>query len=208
MCGARAVTDEDFSKCRSVIEQVAGRLETLNGCDYVPTADSPTSECSSPDISTSAMPKVKVALVQFSNEVKVEQSLTSSASSLRDAAERMTRLNGGTSISQPLAAARDIFLSSTLPSSNGGVSPKRTVVLITDARLDVEQSNEALIHSQSLQSELATLIAFGIGRGADKLEMMRLLHGGSDVDHLADSHSMCRYLPLRTTPEALPSADR
>lgn len=131
-------------------------------------------------------------------QVNVEHGLTKSGSSFRAAAEQMTRMNGGTSIAQPLATARDLFLSSSTPSSSGGASPYRTVVLITDARLDIEQSNEAFAYSQSLQSELAQLMIFGIGRGADKMEIMRLLNGSEEPSPLS------RYLPLRTPHPAMP----
>lgn len=131
----------------------------------------------------------KIAVLQFSNDVKVEAWPTSSAQEIHDIVDKLERINGGTCIAQPMSESRKML-------SCGDPDAIRTVTLMSDARMDTIQAQDAKFEARSLQSVSAKMIALGIGRGADTSEMLHLLDASaSDTNDTA----LSRFLPLRTS---------
>jgi len=127
---------------------------------------------------------VQVGVVQFSNDVRVElapQALRADGAALRAALRTMTRLNGGTNMSNALLDVGKLFKSCLPPGA------ARTVALLTDGRVDTYQARQTRDAAARLADEQAgvRLFAFGVGRGVDKGEMLAL--AGAD-----------RYLGLMT----------
>jgi hypothetical protein len=85
------------------------------------------------------------------------------------------RMNGGTNIAAAVAKAGSLFKSCASCSS----STRRVLVLLTDGRIDSYQAREAGQMVAQLADEQANvgLWAFGVGRGVDAPELMRIIEG-------------------------------
>jgi len=149
----------------------------------------------------------KFAVIQFSNEVKVEMPLKAlSAAAFTTATKRMHRMNGGTNIALALAEARRIAkvdLANENEASSevcgGQSSVPHAVILITDGRVDAYQAREAVLRAKHFAEEFTnvTFFAFGVGRSVDRRELLRIVRttcipqaGSASPAGSSDSHSM------------------
>uniref|UniRef100_A0A383V3G9 VWFA domain-containing protein n=1 Tax=Tetradesmus obliquus TaxID=3088 RepID=A0A383V3G9_TETOB len=123
-----------------------------------------------------AVPHSKVSIVQFSNDTRVEVPLGPwQKDSFEAGIRNMVRMNGGTNIAAAVAKAGSLFKScaSCTPST------RRVLVLLTDGRIDSYQAREAGQMVGQLADEQANvgLWAFGVGRGVDVGELVRIIEG-------------------------------
>jgi hypothetical protein len=88
-------------------------------------------------------------------------------------------MNGGTNIAAAVAKAGSLFKACTSCTS----ATRRVLVLLTDGRIDSYQAREAGQMVAQLADEQAHvgLWAFGVGRGVDAAELMRIIEGPGDA---------------------------
>jgi len=139
-------------------------------------------------------PSAKVGIVQFSNDVRVElQPTCLDADGFNEHVTKMNRMNGGTNISAAIRKAGQIL---------GGTKASNqhtAIILLTDGRVDGYQATEAVDIASRLADEVpggVSLYAFGVGRGVDRGELLRIINaGGATIDE-------SRYLGLCTCDDA------
>jgi hypothetical protein len=87
------------------------------------------------------------------------------------------RINGGTNIAAAVQKAGQLLKASAAPDA------LRRLVLLTDGRIDSYQSREAAAMVSRLADEQShvELYAFGVGRGVDKGELVKIIQGALDV---------------------------
>ncbi|KAL6781397.1 hypothetical protein ACKKBG_A10990 [Auxenochlorella protothecoides x Auxenochlorella symbiontica] len=165
--GSGSVTEDDFSCMTSFVTQA---IEHLN------TQETAT----------------QVAVVQFSNDCRLELAPSPIVlDQITNVLEGMYRMNGGTNISLAVQRAGQL-LKPMAPQM------RRVLVLLTDGRIDSHQAREAHDMAQRLADEQGhvCLYAFGVGRGVDRAELLRII-SARDASS-ADS----RYLGLCTLDES------
>ncbi|PRW34079.1 glycoside hydrolase isoform A [Chlorella sorokiniana] len=136
--------------------------------------------------------RAKVAVVQFSNDCRVEQGPTDvDVESFEALMAGMHRMNGGTNIALAVQKAGQLL-------KPLGPRTQRVLVLLTDGRIDTHQSREAHDMCARLADEQAPvrLHAYGVGRGVDREELLRII-SASDAATAED-----RYLALMVLDEA------
>ncbi|KAL4858206.1 hypothetical protein ACK3TF_001693 [Chlorella vulgaris] len=151
------------------------------------------------EAASAAPPRAKVAVIQFSNDVRVEQGpVEVDVPAFEALMAGMGRMNGGTNIALAVQKAGQL-LKPLSPST------RRVLVLLTDGRIDSHQavllpaaSREARDMAARLGDEQANvrLHAYGVGRGVDKQELLRIC-AARDPDTAED-----RYLALMVLDEA------
>lgn len=138
-------------------------------------------------------------VLQFSNETRLEI-LPSPActENLIESIDSIKRMNGGTNIASPLRHVKAML-------SNGHEECDCVVAILTDGRLDSYQTNDAISQAKELGSSVASLsiYAFGVGRGAEYAELMRLILNGTKGPDTTTPLLLGRCFPLRTTNETL-----
>jgi uncharacterized protein YegL len=143
----------------------------------------------------------------FENEGAEEEEST-----IFTAVESMFRMNGGTNIAAAIQKAGQLFKnlatsynsqdaeSSTKGTPRSAREVKKVIALLTDGRIDSFQAHEAKEITSRLVDEQGNvaLHAFGVGRGVDRVELLRIISGacpaGEDPAH--------RYLPLMVLEDA------
>lgn len=143
---------------------------------------------------SSVISDLKLGVMQFSNDIQIEAPITQyDAESFAAVIKDMARMNGGTNVALAIQTASKHMLNS-LPETGS-----RTLILLTDGRIDHYQGREAVAAARSLAEEQAnvSMYAFGVGSGVDRLELDKIVAatGCSDLD--------CRYMPLAVHPESL-----
>ena len=75
----------------------------------------------------------------------------------------------------------------------------RVIALLSDGRIDDHQARDArqVVARMADEQGNVALHAFGVGRGADKHEMMKIVCGACDDEQAAN-----RYLPLMVLDDA------
>ncbi|CAL8468573.1 g8113 [Coccomyxa elongata] len=134
----------------------------------------------------------KVAVVQFSNDVRVEVAPQyMPLDELKRQLDEMSRMNGGTNIALAIKQAGQLL-------KNEDADASRIIILLTDGRVDTFQGREAVKMAERLADEQAnvSIFALGVGRGVEKTEMQRII-GVCGADKVA-----LRYIPLCTLDEA------
>ncbi|KAL4432544.1 hypothetical protein ABPG77_000481 [Micractinium sp. CCAP 211/92] len=137
-------------------------------------------------------PRSRVAVVQFSNDVRVEQGpVPVDVTQFETLMGNMHRMNGGTNIALAVQKAGQLL-------KPLGPRTHRVLALLTDGRIDSHQSREAADMAARLGDEQAhvRLHAYGVGRGVDREELLRII-GGREPETAAD-----RYLGLMVLDEA------
>ncbi|KAL4436894.1 hypothetical protein ABPG75_004033 [Micractinium tetrahymenae] len=137
-------------------------------------------------------PRSRVAVVQFSNDVRVEQGpVPVDVAQFEALMGNMHLMNGGTNIALAVQKAGQLL-------KPLGPCTHRVLALLTDGRIDSHQSREAAEMAARLGDEQACvrLHAYGVGRGVDREELMRII-GGREPETAAD-----RYLGLMVLDEA------
>jgi uncharacterized protein YegL len=123
------------------------------------------------------------------------------------AVEHMLRINGGTNIAAAIQKAGQLFKTLTLSNNEENGSPsarpsncKKVIALLTDGRIDSFQSHEAKEITARLVDEQGNvaLHAFGVGRGVDRVELLRIVGGACPSGEDAAN----RYLPLMVLEDA------
>ncbi|KAA6422962.1 MAG: hypothetical protein FRX49_06951 [Trebouxia sp. A1-2] len=103
------------------------------------------------------------------------------------------RMNGGTNIALAILTASEHMQSSL------AVGAPRTMILLTDGRIDHHQGQEAVQVTRNMAEEQGnvSIYSFGVGSGVDRAELDKIVaaSGSSDVD--------CRYMALAVHPESL-----
>uniref|UniRef100_A0A061RJK2 Collagen-related protein n=1 Tax=Tetraselmis sp. GSL018 TaxID=582737 RepID=A0A061RJK2_9CHLO len=136
-------------------------------------------------------PEAKVGVVQFSNDVRVEvQPSNLSADDFDTCVAGMNRMNGGTNISAAIRKAGQLLGGTKGP---GGHS---SVVLLTDGRVDGYQASEAVEMAARLTDEVSgevSMYAFGVGRGVDKAELLRIIGAGGRAADDSRYLGLCTY---------------
>eukprot|EP00879_Flechtneria_rotunda_P007288 GHRR01007645.1.p1 GENE.GHRR01007645.1~~GHRR01007645.1.p1 ORF type:complete len:297 (+),score=106.63 GHRR01007645.1:825-1715(+) len=148
--GSGSVGEEDFACMTSFLNTAADTVATV--------------------------PNSKLCVVQFSNDSRVEVPLGPLDKPAFEAAiKSMVRMNGGTNIAAAVAKAGSLLKS--LPSCSHHT--RRVLALLTDGRIDSYQAREAGAMVARLADEQANvgLWAFGVGRGVDAVELMRIIEG-------------------------------
>ncbi|KAG7668192.1 hypothetical protein KSW81_002091 [Nannochloris sp. 'desiccata'] len=128
------------------------------------------------------------------------------------AVESMVRINGGTNIAAAIQKAGQLF--KNLSTSHSNEDPenstrapprstselKKVIALLTDGRIDSFQSHEAKEITARLVDEQGNvaLHAFGVGRGVDRVELLRIVGGACPAREDAAN----RYLPLMVLEDA------
>lgn len=144
---------------------------------------------------------VRLGVIQFSNEVRVELPPTAIEDDLEPFAVTiadMQRMNGGTNIAAAVQKAGQLMkdLSSDC---------RRVMALLTDGRIDSYQAREAHEMTARLADEQGRveMHAFGVGRGVDRRELLRIVSGACGGDRSYDSEEAAsRYLPLMVLDDA------
>ena len=87
-----------------------------------------------------------------------------------------------------------------MPDSSPLLNCRKVIALLTDGRIDSFQSQEAKEITARLVDEQGNveLHAFGVGRGVDRLEMLRIVGGAC----AAGEDAANRYLPLMVLDDA------
>mmetsp|Transcript_41726 Transcript_41726/g.106774 ORF Transcript_41726/g.106774 Transcript_41726/m.106774 type:complete len:389 (+) Transcript_41726:207-1373(+) len=164
--GSGSVTEDDFLNMTGFMQQAWHGISTV---------------CSN----------AKVGIVQFSNDVRVElQPVSMSSDHFQAHVTKMTRMNGGTNISAAIRKAGQLL---------GGIKGEgghSAIILLTDGRVDGYQASEAVEMAGRLVDEVSSsvsLYAFGVGRGVDKAELLRIVGAGGPKPD--DSHylGLCTY---------------
>lgn len=173
--GSGSVTEEDFRVMTGfMLAAVRGLAGGAAGQGAVPPLRS------------------KVAVIQFSNDIRVEQGpVDVDVGAFEALMAGMARMNGGTNIALAVQKAGQLLkpLSATA---------HRVLVLLTDGRIDSHQSREARDMAARLGDEQANVRvhAYGVGRGVDKQELLRIC-AARDPDSAED-----RYMGLMVLDEA------
>lgn len=165
--GSGSVTEEDFRVMTEFILQAALQL-------------------------VAADPSVQVGVLQFSNDVRVEVAPQAvDGAKFTEAVTTMARMNGGTNIACSVQRAGQLL--KHLPSNS-----MRTLCFLTDGRVDDYQAREAAEMASRLADEQGpvAMYAFGVGRGVDKQELLRIV-GATQPAAAAD-----RYFDLCVRDEA------
>lgn len=169
--GSGSVTEDDFTCMTSFMIQVA---------EYAVEVGTTT----------------HLGIIQFSNEVHVESApllVDKDASQFTDIVHGMRRMNGGTNIALAVQKAGQLFRN--MRSSNF----RQVIALLTDGRIDSYQVREARDMVSRLVDEehVAAVHAFGVGRGVDKQELIRIISAACP-EHAANNY----YLPLLVLDDA------
>ncbi|DBA93088.1 TPA: Alpha-amylase [Trebouxia sp. C0005] len=140
------------------------------------------------------VPACKVGVMQFSNDVHIHIPLeTQDKDNFDKAMADMVRMNGGTNIALAILTASEHMQSSL------AVGAPRTMILLTDGRIDHHQGQEAVQVTRNMAEEQGnvSIYSFGVGSGVDRAELDKIVaaSGSSDVD--------CRYMALAVHPESL-----
>lgn len=92
-------------------------------------------------------------------------------------------MNGGTNIAVAIQKAGQLL------KKHCHEDAIRTVVLLTDGRVDKHQAHEAVCMVERLADEQrnVSLFAFGVGRGVDRVELENIIAGAA----IAEQHSAC-----------------
>lgn len=140
------------------------------------------------------VPTCKIGVMQFSNDVHVEVPLGAhEEESFGKAMTDMVRMNGGTSVAMAIQTASK-HMQSNLPEAG-----RRTLILLTDGRIDDNQGKEAIAMARQWADAQAdvSIYAFGVGCGVDRTELDKIVAacGCTDPD--------CRYMALAVHPESL-----
>lgn len=142
---------------------------------------------------------LQYAVLQFSNETRLEilPSLACTGN-LNESINNIKRMNGGTNIASPLRQVKAML-------SNGYEECDCVVAILTDGRLDSYQTNDAISQANELANNVASLsvYAFGVGRGAEYAELMRLILNATKGPNTMTPLLLGRCFPLRTTNETL-----
>eukprot|EP00891_Asterochloris_glomerata_P003037 jgi/Astpho2/3037/Aster-03345 len=130
---------------------------------------------------------------KFSNGACVELPLgIPRAEAVEDCISGMARMNGGTCIAEAVRVAGQLLKSLVAPEG------ARSVVLLTDGRVDHYQGREAVHTAQHLSDEQqhAALFGLGVGRGVDRdvLDSIIEAFGGGQASN--------RYLALAVHPHS------
>jgi hypothetical protein len=155
-------------------------------------------------------PLARVGILQFSNDVRIElQPQAIDREMFDQKLATMTRINGGTNISLAISKAGQLLKSADAELLAQQAEPgrlkaepghsSRVLVLLTDGRVDAYQAHEAVHMMERLADEQAnvSLHAFGVGRGVDKTELLRIIAAcGRDIP------AEDRYTGLRVLDEA------
>lgn len=141
-----------------------------------------------------ASPLNRVAVLQFSNEAQVELELAHrSPEELQDPETfGFARMNGGTDIGQALAHAAQIITGDAEISR----STPKTLVLLTDGRIDLGMAQQAEKVAAKMSDDLGTVAIFavGVGRGVEKDILEKLIAArGCSISKLSPAS---RYLEL------------
>jgi len=164
--GSGSVTEDDFNNMTSFMQQAWHGISSV---------------CAS----------AKVGIVQFSNDVKVElQPAAMNSEGFQTHVAKMSRMNGGTNISAAIRKAGQLL------GGTKGEGGHSAIVLLTDGRVDGYQASEAVEMAGRLVDEVSgqvSLYAFGVGRGVDKAELLRIVGAGGPAPD--DSHylGLCTY---------------
>ncbi|PNH12224.1 Ankyrin repeat domain-containing protein [Tetrabaena socialis] len=121
-----------------------------------------------------SVPSLLVAVVQFSNDVRVEAALAEAdLEALGKVTREMVRMNGGTNMAVAVQKAGGLLKRDALPGA------MRHVVLLTDGRVDSYQAHEARQMAEQLADEQrhVSLFAYGVGRGVDRAELLHVIGG-------------------------------
>lgn len=169
--GSGSVTEDDFNCMTSFMIQVA---------EYAAETDTPT----------------HLGVIQFSNDVQVEATpllVDKDASQFRDVVLGMHRMNGGTNIALAVQKAGVLFKNMPLSKS------RRVIALLTDGRVDSYQVREArdMVSRLADEEHIAVMHAFGVGRGVDKQELIRIISGAC-----GEYEAINNYLPLLVLDDA------
>ena len=184
--GSGSVTEQDFACMTDFMltaaEQVLATAATAaaNGTSFAP---------------------VRVSIIQFSNEVRVELPPTPLDDNIDQFAAtiaEMQRINGGTNIAAAVQKAGQL---------TKDLSPgcRRVMALLTDGRIDSYQAREAHDMTARLADEQGRveMHAFGVGRGVDRRELLRIISGAYGKGVTCDSDAAAsRYLPLMILDDA------
>lgn len=186
--GSGSVTEDDFSCMTSFVVQVVSQIaqDEDDAEEQVLAASETENSSSSTDSSC------QVSVLQFSNDCRLEiPPSPADVVSLSRLIDSMYRMNGGTNISLAIQRAGQL-LKPFSPST------RRVLVLLTDGRIDSHQAREAREMARRLADEQSnvSLHAFGVGRGVDRGELLRIV--GATQPETADG----RYLGLCTLDEA------
>lgn len=127
-------------------------------------------------------PRVQICVLQFSNDCREEIPLQAvNVKSLNAALSSAYRMNGGTNVSLAIQWAGKVL--KDLPPS-----ARRVVALLTDGRIDSQQARDARAMVSALADEQGRVEvhAFGVGRGVDRAELLRVIGGVGSVTADAD----------------------
>lgn len=212
--GSGSVTEDDFSCMTAfvtrVVSQVAGEEERAApglgpgaAGNYEAVEDG--GEASEDEVSRGGAgpapdavaprapgPRCQVAVLQFSNDCRLEIPPSPvDPPRIARLLDGMYRMNGGTNISLAIQRAGQL-LKPLSPDA------RRVLVLLTDGRIDSHQAREAREMARRLADEQrhVSLHAFGVGRGVDRGELLRIV--GATRPETAEA----RYLGLCTLDEA------
>lgn len=139
---------------------------------------------------------IRLGILQFSNEVRVELAPTlletDNGEVFTSVTRSMQRMNGGTNIALAVQKAGQLF-------KGLGRATRRVIALLSDGRIDSYQAREAHDMASRLADEQGSLAlhAFGVGRGVDRYEMLRIVRGTC-----GDDDARGRYLPLMVLDDA------
>lgn len=148
---------------------------------------------------------IRVGLIQFSSDMRLEFPLTLIKSStanhpgyskFESAVENLSRMNGGTNVAPAIQYAGNLFQEHAKES-------KKIVCIVTDGQFDPYQSKEAGKIAKKIDNEDSNGVnihVFGIGRGADRQEIMRIIQSTRGMDVESDAVAL-RYLPVMTAEE-------
>lgn len=191
--GSGSVTEEDF-RVMTEFMLLAVRSVAAGGSDGGGGGgeEAAAAAATAGEAASAAPPRAKVAVIQFSNDVRVEQGpVEVDVPAFEALMAGMGRMNGGTNIALAVQKAGQL-LKPLSPST------RRVLVLLTDGRIDSHQSREARDMAARLGDEQANvrLHAYGVGRGVDKQELLRIC-AARDPDTAED-----RYLALMVLDEA------
>lgn len=131
------------------------------------------------DAVRNTVPDFKVAVVQFSNDVRVEiPPTTLDGPALEAMIASMVRMAGGTNIALAIQRAGQLL------KKNMAEDAHRVVVLLTDGRVDSYQAKEAMHMAARLADEQRNvqLFAYGVGRGVDKSELVKIISASGSED--------------------------
>ncbi|QDZ22762.1 VWFA domain-containing protein [Chloropicon primus] len=136
----------------------------------------------------------KFAIIQFSNEVKVEmQPQPISSEDFDTFAATMSRMNGGTNIALALSKACVTGQEEDAGPGNGGGGARQSqvphvVLILTDGRIDSYQAKAATAAAEQLFRLQLQLFAFAVGRSVDFDQLTKIVGTESQVMGLRTLH--------------------